>query len=189
MTAKTTISAKLLTKKTAKDYLRNKYGLQLNKKKLLLSVFIDEKHGEEAMAFLNSFLEAIKSLTVNVIVVAPKSLKGDLDQYKDPRGVFILTFNKEAQEKILEASDVSFVFPLTSMGAKEIQSMWANGVIPIAEESQESVMDYDPNDETGNSFTIRKESIWSIFAALVRATETFRFPYDWKHIVRQILSK
>ena len=45
---------------------------------------------------------------------------------------------------------------------------------------------YHPNEETGNSFTYPSTNPWDIFMALVRAHETYRFPYDWQHIVRGV---
>ena len=36
----------------------------------------------------------------------------------------------------------------------------------------------------GNGFVYDNENVWGIFAGVVRALETFKFPYDWKHIVR-----
>lgn len=179
------ISKTLNSKKTAKDYLRNEYGLSINKKKLLLSIIVDEKSGPEVMAFLENFLEGIKAVSVSVIIVSPQALKEKIDHFKSPRGVFVMQSNKNVTEKVLEASDVSFVFPLSSMKKEHINLMWHLGVVPIAPEK--IAQDYDPNKETGNSFISRNNDAWSIFAALVRAAETFRFPYDWKHIIKQAM--
>lgn len=179
------ISKTLNSKKIAKDYLRNEYGLSINKKKLLLSIMVDDKSGTEVMAFLQNFLEGMKAVSVSVIIVSPQGLKEKIDTFKSPRGVFVMQSNKNITEKILEASDVSFVFPLSSMKKEHLNLMWHLGVVPIAPDK--IAQDYDPNKETGNSFISRNSDAWSIFAALVRAAETFRFPYDWKHIIKQAL--
>lgn len=179
------ISKTLNSKRDAKDYLRNEYGLTLNKKKLLLSIIIDEKSGPDVMTFLKNFLEGIKAVSVSVIIVTPQNLKVELDNFKSPRGVFVMQTNKNLTEKVLAASDVSFVFPLSSMKKEHLNLMWHLGVVPIAPEK--IAQDYDPNKETGNSFISRNSDAWSVFAALVRAAETFRFPYDWKHIIKQAL--
>lgn len=182
------ISQKVTVKKSAKDLLRNKYGLTINKKRLLLSVFIDDKQSDqETITFLNSFLEAVKSVSVSVIVVVPKSIKIDLEQFKSPRGVFVLPLAANARKRVLEASDVSFIFPLSKMKIKDLHTMWSHGVVPISAKNK-GIEDYNPNHETGNSFMVRQENVWSLFAALVRATETYRFPYDWKHIMSQALA-
>jgi starch synthase len=79
---------------------------------------------------------------------------------------------------------MALVFPFS-----DVEEIMLNGVIPISM-NRPGIKDYNPNKETGNGFVYKKEDSWSIFAALVRAVETFKFPYDWKHIVRQgILSE
>jgi len=83
---------------------------------------------------------------------------------------------------LLEAADMALVFEFS-----DVEEMLLNGVIPISSLRPE-VSDYNPNRETGNGFIFKKESPWAIFAALVRARETFKFPYDWKHIIRQGMS-
>lgn len=180
------ISKTLNSKKNAKDYLRNEYGLGINKKRLLLTIIIDESCDKDIVAFLQNFLEGSKAVSVSVIILCPNNLKKSLEGFKSPRGVFVMQNNSPTvMEKVLEASDVSFVFPLSSTKKDHLTLMWHLGVVPIAPEK--TAQDYDPNKETGNSFVSRNNDVWSIFAALVRAAETFRFPYDWKHIIRQAL--
>ena len=180
---------KIQTKKAAKDFLRNECGLALNKKKLLLSIFIDEESsGKDVCFFLENLLEAVKAISISVVIVAPGNVTGKLLRYKNPRGVFVLKAEDEnVRQRILIASDVSFVFPLSEMKITDLQKMWANGVVPITSEKQFQTEDYNPNRETGTSFYVQHGDIWNVFAALVRAHETYRFPYDWKHIVRQAI--
>ncbi|MFC1810960.1 hypothetical protein ACFLZH_05655 [Patescibacteria group bacterium] len=66
----------------------------------------------------------------------------------------------------------------------EIKKAWENGVIPITAKFDNSITDYNPNNESGNAFVFENANQWEIFAAVVRAVETFKFPYDWKFIVR-----
>ena len=57
------------------------------------------------------------------------------------------------------------------------------GVVPIAPEVKE-LDDYNPVQETGNSFLFEQPTVWNAFAALVRAIETYKFPFDWRTIQR-----
>ncbi len=41
---------------------------------------------------------------------------------------------------------------------------------------------YNAQQETGNAFLYDPPSMWNCFAAMVRALETYRFPFDWKTI-------
>jgi hypothetical protein len=65
-----------------------------------------------------------------------------------------------------------------------LKKAWSHGVIPITQAFDPSIVDYNPNTESGNSFVYESKNYWEIFAAIVRACETYKFPYDWKFIVR-----
>lgn len=66
-----------------------------------------------------------------------------------------------------------------------LYDLWHSGIVPIVEEGNEAISNYNPNNETGNAFTYTSKNIWEIFAATIRAVETYKFPYDWKYIMRQ----
>ena len=65
-----------------------------------------------------------------------------------------------------------------------LKKAWKKGVVPITQAFDKSIVDYNPNTESGNSFIYKSINHWEIFAAIVRACETYKFPYDWKFIVR-----
>ena len=48
---------------------------------------------------------------------------------------------------------------------------------------RKAVDDFVPQDESGDGFIYNEEDIWHIFATIVKATENYKFPYDWKNIV------
>lgn len=62
----------------------------------------------------------------------------------------------------------------------------AGAISVIAEKAAPKAVcaDYEPTSETGNAFFARSGDAWALFAALVRAVETFRFSYDWNGILR-----
>ena len=62
------------------------------------------------------------------------------------------------------------------------------GIVIIGHEKSPLLQNYNLNSETGNSFTYSDlSSAWSVFSALVRALETYKFPYDWDHILRGLI--
>lgn len=65
-----------------------------------------------------------------------------------------------------------------------LKHAWEAGVVPIVKPFNDSIVDYNPNTESGNSFIYEEDNYWAIFAAIVRARETYKFPYDWKFIMR-----
>lgn len=97
--------------------------------------------------------------------------------------VVMLSKHMDIYEKLLWASDMMLI--LSDTPEKYLSDAWHNGVVPVTLSSAKDVSNYNPNKETGNGFTFDNENTWEIFAALVRALETFKFPYDWEHIIRQ----
>lgn len=70
----------------------------------------------------------------------------------------------------------------------KVKEAWENGVVPITQKLDSSILDYNPNTESGNAFVFQNANQWEIYAAVVRALETYKFPYDWKFIVRSCKS-
>jgi len=65
----------------------------------------------------------------------------------------------------------------------------ACGTVPVVcEQTAPKVFaeNYDPTGESGNSFFFAEQNVFSIFAALVRARESYRFSYDWRGICRNV---
>lgn len=65
-----------------------------------------------------------------------------------------------------------------------LKQAWDNGIVAVTLPFSEMIEDYNPNTERGNSFVFNRVDKWEVFAALVRAVETYKFPYDWKFLVR-----
>ena len=103
---------------------------------------------------------------------------------KDHTDRCVIVADHQYQE-ILRASDAVIFFSHTPEIMKDdLQIALTNGVIPIAPAPfvPRFLEDYNPNLEIGNSFLYPFLSPWSLFGALVRTYENYRFPYDWKNI-------
>ncbi len=150
--------------------------LNFSKKKPLLGIFLDKQMPKGEAANVKFILEGLKFLNIEVVVLADS----DLELFMDD--AIILPYSRTNRKKLLEAADIALAFKFS-----DVEEMLINGIIPISKERKE-IIDYNPNHECGNAFVYKSDSPWEVFAALVRATETFRFPYDWKHIVREGLS-
>lgn len=169
------VSKLIQQKKETKKSLSEKYSF--SNKKPLLGIFLDKELSKDIESKVHVFLEASQELDIEVVVLAD----GNLDSLHLPNVIY-LPYNRTNRQTLLEAADMALIFEFT-----DVEEILLNGVIPISSLRPE-VSDYNPNRETGNGFIFKKESPWAIFAALVRARETFKFPYDWKHIIRQGMS-
>lgn len=146
----------------------------LSSKKPLLGIVLDKELSAKDELHLQQILEATTHVNVTVVILADTNL----DAFFVAHSV-ILPYSQLNRKILMEAADMALGFEFS-----DVEEMLLNGTIPISPIRRE-VMDYNPNRETGNGFIYRRSDHWCMFAALVRALETFKFPYDWKNIVRQ----
>ncbi len=92
--------------------------------------------------------------------------------------------NSPKIQEYLLATDMALIL---EEHAKDIHEIMQNGVVVVGHEKSPLLENYHPNLESGNSFTFGSFNPWDIFMALVRANETYRFPYDWQNISRNAL--
>jgi hypothetical protein len=83
---------------------------------------------------------------------------------------------------------VAHMVVLLDENLPQLKKAWEAGVVTITSAFDSSITDYNPNTESGNSFVYKNTNEWEIFAAVVRALETYKFPYDWKFIIRSCKS-
>jgi starch synthase len=97
--------------------------------------------------------------------------------------VKILKDTDEQRRKMYAASDMALFF---APNEEEIVNCMAYGAVPVSGEHT-LLMDYNPVQEAGNAFIAHPYTPWTWFAALVRATETFKLPYDWRTIQKHCI--
>lgn len=155
-----------------KKVLAEQLGFSI--KNPLLSIILDRELSKSDEENLKHILEATAAVDVQVVVLADTNL----DACDSPHAV-VLPYGRVNRTKLLQGADMALCF-----GFNDVEEMLLNGTIPVSPARSE-IADYNPNRETGNAFVYKKMNCWSMFAALVRAVETFKFPYDWTNIVRQ----
>ena len=128
-------------------------------------------------------LEAMCELGFKVSVVAEGNAETQkccfdlLEKY--PRNFEVLESIEQNKQEILKNADA--VIFVENPAKKILAEVIANNVVPILPEGN-GLNDFDLKNETGESFTFREGSIWSFVSAIIRASENFKFPYDWKTI-------
>lgn len=179
-------------KKLAKKQILAHFWPQKDAKKkddqAILIVLSPTEHKDQIRVFAE-LLQGLLILPMHVVILsehdAPNNLeKGkigwvNLSQTKHGKN----TAQKKAQYFL--AADLGLIF---EEHQSTIQELFANGVVPVGAEKSPLLENYRPNEETGNSFTFDSLNPWAIFLALGRTVETFKFPYDWQHILRAILN-
>ncbi len=151
--------------------------LSMQPKKPLVAIMLESELKPAMEAQLTALLQGLHAIDTNVVIIADKNSP----DFTLPN-TRTLPYNRQNRKVLLESADIAVSFSFN-----DVEEMLLNGVVPVTPPRKE-VKDYDPQSEIGNGFVYRKEDSWYIFAALVRAIETFKFPYDWKHIVREGIS-
>lgn len=166
------------------------FGLNYNKKTpvLCLTFPLTEKNN------LTLLQDIIRGLMEQDLVLAVTGI--GTQKYQDfftelakefPKRVAIVSDNDGNKRKIYAASDIFLATANSEECKEELEKAMSYGVIPISPEN-ELVLDYDGSKEIGNAFVYKENSPWSLFAALIRAMENFKFPYDWKTIQENAMS-
>jgi starch synthase len=96
--------------------------------------------------------------------------------------IAIVKSTEENQRKMFAAADMA-LFLSDATHLPELATALQYGSVPIAPQSP-ALADYNPNQESGNAFLYEESTSWLCFAAVVRALETYRFPFDWRTIQR-----
>ncbi len=107
-----------------------------------------------------------------------------VQQYPKQAAVF-LTFNTPLSHRIFAGSDM-FLMPsrFEPCGTNQMIAM-RYGSVPIVHGTgglADTVTDLDPAAGRGTGFVFEKYDRWALFAAIVRAAETFKNPETWRQI-------
>lgn len=132
-------------------------------------------------------LEAMCSLGFSVSVLAEgdasaQNLCFDCAE-KFPRKFSMLESLPDNKLKIASKSDV-IVFAVPPK-QEDLNFVLKAGIVPVLPEGC-GLDNFDAQLETGCAFTFEEGNIWSLVAALVRASENRRFSWDWKTIRQNI---
>lgn len=180
--AKATIEKKLKNKQSFCE----EFGLFFNKKTPLISTVVElsDKNGADVLAKIEEGL-VVLNFTLVFRAIGSNKFQELLHKIEnDHKGkVLILENNEDNVRKILAASDASVFFVSGAENEKLIEAAMSYACLPVAPQScVHLVENYNPNEESGNGFTFQEGNYWSLFEALVRMKESFRFPYDYKNI-------
>jgi len=101
---------------------------------------------------------------------------------------FYLTFKSPIAQKIYGGSDL-FLMPsrFEPCGLGQMIAM-RYGSIPVVRETgglADTVKDVDPRYDEGNGFTFSEYNSMLLYAAIVRALETYKYPTLWQNLMRR----
>lgn len=131
---------------------------------------------QEDAEFIRELLQGTSSMGVPFVVFCKDKNDIPFDLYDHTT---VIHGNPEKEKNLFSGCDAVVCF-----SKKAAEQCFSLGIVPIASADCLNVANYDPNRETGNGFIFSKKDSWQVFAAIVRAMETYRFPFDWKCIIK-----
>lgn len=143
-------------------------------------------------ALFKELIQGLFTLPVEMVVLGKGTkeygaLFTRLSQLNSHR-LAILPNKDDALHRMLAAADMA-LFCAPTRQRPEVKLAHRFGVVPVAP-AEEGLEDYNPNQERGTAFTFDPHTgVWGCFGALVRAMETYRFPFDWRTIQRQCMQQ
>jgi hypothetical protein len=170
-----------------------------NQKTALILLFATDLNGDRELfprEKLFQLLEGLSVLNVKIVVIdtqqpadlnnlaeLPAHTAGQIVWYNPRQDNSGQGREEKEIDRLLLAADLAILF---NHHTELVQLLKNYGVVMVADESCPLLENYRPNEETGNAFLFNQKDLWSVFAAIVRSLETYRFPYDWQHIVRNL---
>lgn len=140
-------------------------------------------------ALLEQVVPGLLELHINIVIRGRGSKKyGELFTKLSESArhrIAILPDDETAVRKMLAGSDIA-LFLADHDEEEMLENALRYGTVPVSS-PRECLDNYNPVQESGNAFIYEKPTHWQCFASLVRALETFRFPYDWRTIQRHAI--
>lgn len=138
-------------------------------------LLLDLSAGKSMTSYVD-LLKGLEAIRLVSLVIPP--IKGiDL-----PASQYLRYIHPDEKADAKQAAD----FALITNG--NISEILEHGCVPISRLDGDDTVDYNPLKEAGNGFYFRSPTKWEMFAAIVRAAETYQFPYDWENLIREILT-
>lgn len=132
-------------------------------------------------------LEAMCELGFSVSALAEGDMEAqsicfDIAQ-KYPNNFQIIESLPKNRAHIMKNSDV-LVFPEIPSD-KILKEIVKNGIVSVLPQGGK-FQNFDPQKEVGNAFTFSKSNFWEFLSALIRASENFKFSYDWQNLQKNL---
>jgi starch synthase len=184
-------SAETLEHKAAnKVALQEELGWAPEPKRAMLCIptGVSEKLGGE---LLKQLMDGLLSMPLEIVILGKGS--ANYGEYltevakEHHHRIAIIPNDEKHIRKMFAAADMA-LFLTDATDLPELEAALHYGTVPVCPMTKK-VKSYDPNQENGEAFLFEKITVWHSFAAVVRALETFRFPYDWRTIQRHCMER
>ena len=169
--------------------LQKEAGLPQDPDKPLLGM-VSRLTDQKGLDILSKVLEPLLQMDVQFVLLGTgdqgyHDLLTKLARTYPERAAIFLTFNAALTQKIHAGADM-YLMPsrVEPCGTGQMIAMHY-GSVPIVRATgglADTVQDYDPRAGTGNGFVFEAYDHWALFAAIVRALESYKYKERWREL-------
>lgn len=174
--------AKLLKKKfDEKECLQVKYWLKKDKTVFTVWITLPLTLGN----WSDELIDAINwclNLGMHVVLLASaeKEFQVIIEEFqrKHVGKIAVLSDELESEADIYALSDICLFLEMDINKIKSCLSYWC---VPVCfQDKVPIIQNFDPLLEKWNWYILTKKDVWHLIEGVLRAKETYRFPYDWE---------
>ncbi len=176
-----------------REFVRAELGLEQTGAPLI--TMVSRLYDPKGLDLVEQVLPALSSLDVQIAVLGAGDHRYEevLRRHADTnrgRMAAVIGFDSRLAQLLYAGADV-FLMPSRSepCGLGQLIAL-RYGTIPVVRATgglADTIHDYNPITGAGNGFTFGPYDPWQLFAALVRATETYRHREIWDRLVRRAM--
>jgi len=162
--------ALLREKRKFSKAVKNCYQFQNPARPTLLVVLKDEQ-------VIDTLLDGLQILSCDFVICTEKKLK----KYAN------IVTDSSIKKDLLKGFDGI----ITDNETENLTTFFQSWIVPILPENNHLsgiLKEFDPLESEGNSFFYKKDNVWSLYLGIVRYLENYRFPYDHKNLVKNVLN-
>ncbi|MBW7954920.1 hypothetical protein H3C61_03845 [Candidatus Gracilibacteria bacterium] len=159
------------------------------------NIFLEKKNNSK---ILKDFFKLKNKPTGLIIVENEENIDFLLDGLEQLSCDFVIKTKSEMGKKIniIKTNEISkdflsgFDFVVTDNKESSLQQYLKNGITPIVPENNylSSILkEFNPLTSEGNSFLYKENNSWSMYYAIIRYLENYKFPYDNRNLVKNII--
>lgn len=122
-------------------------------------------------------INGIKNLPINFIFISNEAKEIDLQN--------IVFIHKIAED--LESGFDFIVWDNEIDNLKHFIGKWISPIVPENNYLSSVLEEFNPIKVTWNSYLYKEENEWCIFYAIIRYLENYKFPYDNRNLIKNLL--
>jgi len=188
----------LSNKAENKAHLQKLFGLPINKSVPLISM-TSRITFQKGFSLLLKIMPEILNLDLQLIIIGAgdKDYINQLSKFarRYPKKIVVIPSHKANQRYETQVYAGSDFLLLPSIhepcGINQLIAM-RYGCVPIVREVgglYDTVDDYSPISGRGNGFTFRRENVFELFAAIVRALENHQHRNSWLKLIQKVMQQ